>query len=115
MPVSQIEHMDDTQLTQHRLQALQTSASYKRERDSIGSAIHIQATNTCYASRGQTMSARTRSRDYQDYHRPLASYAEKERNRILASKAQRRARAHLHRKLSGAIPSVFNVMQDTPY
>jgi hypothetical protein len=61
------------------------------------------------------MSRGTRSRDYQDYHRPLATYSEKERNRILESKAQRRARAQLHKKLRGASPGVFNVMQDTSY
>jgi hypothetical protein len=55
----------------------------------------------------------TRSRNYQDYHRPLATYSEKERNRILESKAQRRARAQLHKKLRGAVPGVFNVMQQT--
>jgi hypothetical protein len=32
------------------------------------------------------MSRGTRWRDYQDYHRPLATYSEKERNRILESK-----------------------------
>jgi len=55
----------------------------------------------------------TRSRDYQEYHRPLATYSEKERNRILESKAQKRARAHLQKKLRGAVPGVFNVIQDT--
>ena len=65
--------------------------------------------------RGQMMSAGTRRRDYQDYHRPLASYSEEERNRILESKAQRRSRAQLHKKLRGAVPGVFNVMQETPY
>jgi hypothetical protein len=54
-------------------------------------------------------------RDYQDYHRPLGTYSEKERNRILESKAQRRARALLRRKLREASPGVFNVMQDTSY
>jgi len=63
----------------------------------------------------QVMSAGARSKNYQDYHRPLATYSEKERNRILESKAQRRARAQLHRKLRGASPGVFNVMQDTSY
>jgi hypothetical protein len=65
------------------------------------------------SSKGQIMRTGARSRDYQDYHRPLATYSEKERNRILESKAQRRARAHLHKKLRGAVPGVFNVMQDT--
>ena len=32
----------------------------------------------------------------------------------LESKAQRRARVQLHKKLRGAIPGVFNVMQETP-
>jgi len=59
------------------------------------------------------MSKRTRWRDYQDYHRPLATYSKKERNRILESKAQQRARIQLHKKLRGAIPGVFNVMQET--
>jgi hypothetical protein len=65
--------------------------------------------------RGQMMSVGARPRDYQDYHRPLATYSEKERNRILESKAQQRARAQLHKKLRGAVPGVFNVMQETPY
>ena len=59
------------------------------------------------------MRLETTRRDYQDYHRPLATYSEKERNRILESKAQRRARTQLHKKLRGAVPGVFNVMQET--
>ena len=49
--------------------------------------------------RGQMMSTGTRRRDYQDYHRPLATYSEEERNRILESKAQRRARHNYTRSL----------------
>ena len=64
-------------------------------------------------SKGQIMRAGPTSKNYEDYHRPLATYSEKERNRILESKAQRRARAQLHKKLRGAVPGVFNVMQDT--
>jgi hypothetical protein len=59
------------------------------------------------------ISMQSTRRDYQDYHRPLATYSEEERNRILESKAQRRARAQLHKKLTGAVPGVFNVMQET--
>jgi hypothetical protein len=60
------------------------------------------------------MSPGTRRRDHPDYHRPLATYSEEERNRILESKAQRRSRAQLHKKLKGAVPGVFNVMQEPP-